>query len=235
MALVAIVVLLIIEALLLTGYLTRRSRSRWFVPLVRMAVLGVFGTLILTGAIDWSARWYLLVVWLAIIAAASELRATRNPGPPRTLRAMFASATVMVMIIIAASPALIFPAYETLQPTGPFQVTSRTYSTTDPSRPDPFSRDDQPRSLTYEIWYPDVMTGSFPLVVVSHGSMGIRGSNQSMFKELASHGYIVASIDHTGHALYTHTAGRRLVLVDWNFVSELRAENAKGNPQQSLT
>jgi predicted dienelactone hydrolase len=40
--------------------------------------------------------------------------------------------------------------------------------------------------------------GSFPLVVYSHGSGGIRFENLALAVHLASHGYIVVAADHPG-------------------------------------
>lgn len=42
--------------------------------------------------------------------------------------------------------------------------------------------------------------GRVPLVLFSHGLGGVRAQNTSTFEELASHGYIVVSLDHTGDA-----------------------------------
>jgi hypothetical protein len=39
--------------------------------------------------------------------------------------------------------------------------------------------------------------GPFPLLVFSHGLRGLRVQNTSLMQELASHGYVVAAIDHT--------------------------------------
>lgn len=51
--------------------------------------------------------------------------------------------------------------------------------------------------------------GPFPLLVFSHGLRGIRVQNTVLMRELASHGYVVASIDHTyGNALTIFPDGR---------------------------
>lgn len=49
----------------------------------------------------------------------------------------------------------------------------------------------------------------FPLLVFSHGLRGIRVQNTVLMRELASHGYVVAAIDHTyGNALTIFPDGR---------------------------
>ncbi len=45
-----------------------------------------------------------------------------------------------------------------------------------------------------------VREGSFPLLVFSHGNGGLRHQNTFQVEHLASHGYIVASPDHTGNS-----------------------------------
>lgn len=54
----------------------------------------------------------------------------------------------------------------------------------------------------------------FPVLVFSHGLRGIRGQNTSLVRELASQGFVVATIDHTyGNAITVFPDGR-VVLYD---------------------
>jgi dienelactone hydrolase len=76
-----------------------------------------------------------------------------------------------------------------------------------------------------EFWYP-ADTGpdgseKYPLVVFSPGSFGIKTSNTSTFMELASNGYVVCSIDHPYHALFTVGADGHLVTMDPTFYQEV--------------
>lgn len=50
------------------------------------------------------------------------------------------------------------------------------------------------------------LAGSFPLVLFSHCHNCTRLSNASTAARLASHGFVVASIDHTGDTLWDHLA-----------------------------
>ena len=51
--------------------------------------------------------------------------------------------------------------------------------------------------------------GRFPVVLFSHGLTGIRGQNTGMIRELVSHGYVVAAVDHTyANALTVFPDGR---------------------------
>lgn len=44
---------------------------------------------------------------------------------------------------------------------------------------------------------PPAANGRFPTLIFSHGLSGLRVQNTSMMRQLASHGYVVAAIDHT--------------------------------------
>ncbi|GMQ77634.1 MAG: carboxylic ester hydrolase [Anaerolineae bacterium] len=54
----------------------------------------------------------------------------------------------------------------------------------------------------------------FPLILFSHGVMGIRMQNTFMMEELASNGYIVASPDHTYDAVFTVMPDERVIFHD---------------------
>jgi len=69
----------------------------------------------------------------------------------------------------------------------------------DPSRPtDP--NGDFPgapeRKLEGTLWYPEGKPGPHPLIVYSHGFMSMRRENAPLAELLASHGYVVVSVDY---------------------------------------
>jgi dienelactone hydrolase len=112
---------------------------------------------------------------------------------------------------------------------GPAPVGVRTLELVDPSRQNPAGTG--PRTFPVEVYYPsttaavagvarDVVTvfsielfptptyrdvarapGTFPLIVYSHGSGGIRFENLAVAVHLASHGYVVVAADHPGDTL----------------------------------
>jgi predicted dienelactone hydrolase len=71
-----------------------------------------------------------------------------------------------------------------------------------------------------------VRAGRFPLVIFSHGNGGTRHQNTFWCDYLASHGYIVASADHTGNAALTVIKGK----VVFHQRSQ-REQSAKDRPQ----
>jgi dienelactone hydrolase len=53
---------------------------------------------------------------------------------------------------------------------------------------------------------------SYPLLLFSHGLSGLRMQNTAQFEELASHGYIVASVDHTYDSVITIMPDGRAIM-----------------------
>lgn len=69
-----------------------------------------------------------------------------------------------------------------------------------------------------------VRDGKFPLIVFSHGNGGLRNQSSFWCDYMASHGYIVASADHTGNARVTVVDGK-LVLYNpegWDYAETAR-------------
>lgn len=226
--------LLLVEAGLLIGGLAGWFDRRRVAPVVRIGVFIVFVLLVATNVVDWAPRYYALAVWLLILAVWGWRGLYREPRSRTTGRTVVIGVTVAALTFLAVSPALIFPAYTPIDPTGDLPFVTAMYTVTDSERVDPFSKHGYPRWLTLQAWYPDVTDGDFPLIVFSHGSMGIKTSNQSMFEDLASHGYVVVSIDHTWHALYSSDTTGHQIWIDGGYLGELRAENAREDPEQSL-
>ncbi|MCU7729760.1 acetylhydrolase [Actinoplanes sp. KI2] len=59
-----------------------------------------------------------------------------------------------------------------------------------------------------------VLRGRFPVVLYSHGAHDQRADTTITVQELASHGYVVATVDHTGDAFVEFPDGRLLVPSD---------------------
>ena len=71
---------------------------------------------------------------------------------------------------------------------GPFAVSVRTIEALDKTRD---------RLFPCEMWSPESAEGSHPLVLYSHHSGGNRRSASYLCDHLASHGYVVAALDHS--------------------------------------
>jgi predicted dienelactone hydrolase len=72
------------------------------------------------------------------------------------------------------------------------------------------------------------------LIVFSHGGLSVNTSNISLYQELSSHGYVVASIGHTYHALIANI-GSKAVFVNPGYMNELNADNSHTHIENSYT
>ena len=125
------------------------------------------------------------------------------------------------------------PIYKTLEATGKYQVATAIYTYTDLSRIETYTDTGENRKLTVGMWYPEDAVGTYPLIVFSHGGLGVKSSNESLYIELASHGYVVCSVDHTYQGFFTTDVTGHTTWIDRGFVKEIMAENARANRQQS--
>ena len=82
---------------------------------------------------------------------------------------------------------------------GPLPVASADRSVVDASRPTAANGDfpgAPERRLEATLWYPAGAGGPHPLLVYSHGFMSMRRENVPLAELLASHGYVVVSLDY---------------------------------------
>jgi predicted dienelactone hydrolase len=83
---------------------------------------------------------------------------------------------------------------------GPLPVATSDHTFVDRSRPTAVNGDfagAAERTLVATLWYPaSGAAGAHPLVVYSHGFMSMRGENVPLAELLASHGYVVVSMDY---------------------------------------
>lgn len=80
---------------------------------------------------------------------------------------------------------------------------------------------------THAILDAPLAPGRAPLLIFSHGYSGYIAQNTPQMEELASRGYIVASIAHTGEAAATPFPDGRVVPMDTAVMATLRREMAK--------
>lgn len=138
----------------------------------------------------------------------------------------------VLALLAIAGYLILFPPYQPLTPTGssPWATEIREYDT---GLPEPYVSNGSTRKLSVLYYYPtDRESASCPLVVFSHGAMGFKTSNESLYRELASHGYVVASIDHTYQCLSTKIGGKT-IRIDGSFMKALQTEDAKTDPANS--
>ncbi len=124
----------------------------------------------------------------------------------------------VLLFAVALVPAFLFTGYEGLETSGSYGVKMAEDIWVDESRVEEFEQDGSKREVPVHFYYPDiegdVKDGAFPLVIFSHGAFGYYQSNTSTYMELASRGYVVVSLDHPYHSIFTKDTSRKLIYME---------------------
>lgn len=165
------------------------------------------------------------LIVLLLFAVSSVLIQRKKSGGEKTIGGTIISgicSTVLTGIFLV--PAFVFTGYSGLPVTGEYQVQETSAILVDRSRTDPFEQDGSFREVPVYIYYPETeeeVSDSFPLIVFSHGAFGYYQSNTSTYMELASNGYVVVSLDHPHHSLFTQDTEGKMIMVDQGFLQSV--------------
>lgn len=140
----------------------------------------------------------------------------------------------LLLYLAALLPAILFPQYKQPKVTGNHVVSISEYTWIDENRIETYSDTGENRAVTVKFWYPEE-TGTYPLVIFSHGAFGIIDSNYSTCMELASNGYVVASIGHPYHAMFVTDVNGKTTTVDMGFLEDAMAANGSDDPEHEKT
>lgn len=232
-----LILLLLLEVVLAVYRIKTHSMQQRQTAVLRTAFLLVLITLCTLSVLTWGFRYYALsavLVISAVVNAARFLNKMVTATKLQPTRIILKTVGMSALLIISMIPAIIFPEYRPLPTTGEYQVVTTTRYLCDESRIETYAKHDGARTLVAEFWYPSDAKGNFPLVVFSHGSFGTRTSSETLYRELASHGYVVCSIDHTYQCFYTTDKSGNVLLMSSEFMGEILSENAKEDKQKSL-
>ena len=227
MALFLLIVLLITELGFGAFELSRStSKSKW-TPRRFMAdavQIVIFLVMVLLPGIDLGFRFKALftVLVLRLITAGLFTLAYRRNDKTKKKSAIVLSVLISVVLIsVNMLPAFLFADYHGRPLTGEYEVKEDQMIMVDESRTETFENDGSYREVPVHFYYPDAPdkeSHSMPLVIFSHGAFGYYQSNASTYMELASHGYVVASLDHPYHSFFTYDTDGKLVTVDPGFL-----------------
>ncbi len=230
------IIAFIIEAALATYGMITQSNLKKESSLTRIGAFAMFVTLTLASVLEWSFRYYALAVLLLLLAVIGAVRLIRNQEERKTYsapRTVWKAIGMTVLISVVTLPAILFPQHKAMEPTGKYQVATANYTYTDTNRIETYTDTGENRKLAVEFWYPQNGEGTYPLVVFSHGSFGVKSSNLSLYNELASHGYVVVSIDHTYQAFFTTGEDGHTTWMDLGYMQEISAADAHSNKTQA--
>ena len=243
-------IILILTLIIETGFaifcLYTKSYQNKIRSYLRVGEFAAFSIFVLISKVQWNFRWYGLAAWLFILAVFSLGRLLGAPSPKKmdrkgnnfsSARVVLKSIGMLALVFISMIPALVFPEHDLIETTGQFKVTTAQTTFTDPDRIETYSDSGNFRTLNVAFWYPQVGSGAtpptFPLVVFSHGSFGIKTSNELLFNELASHGYVICSIDHTYQSLFTTNPDGSKTWIDMGYMKEVSVQDAHTRKQQA--
>jgi dienelactone hydrolase len=204
-----------------------KKRKNW----IRIAAFIAFVILTLSSVIVWSFRWMMLAILLFLLAVkgtVSLIRNKTNTQKYKTSSIVWKSILMIVAFVFALAPALVFPQHKSPKVTGEYEVATDSYTYIDKNRMEEFTGKGHNRFVNVRFWYPKNADGTYPLLVFSHGAYGTKVSNTSTYTELASHGYVVVSIDHPYHSFYTRSEDGTNVLINTDYNREVDNANKEG-------
>ncbi|MDO5050079.1 MAG: hypothetical protein Q4D87_09415 [Actinomycetaceae bacterium] len=142
----------------------------------------------------------------------------------KRVRPVWVKLLLIVVILLGLGFSLfkfVFPMNEGPSPTGPYAVrTERVFYTHQTAIPQMATAGSN-REVPVSLWLPEGTGGEHALVIFSHGSFGIEESNPSLFNDLASNGYVVASLGHPHHSFTTTLSDGTRANLDWGFFQEV--------------
>ena len=201
-----------------------REKAAW---LKNRALVRAAETVLMLGIIivpathmKWRFIFALVVLIIRLLIAGISFLVNRRKaeGTRKKWRSVVSCILSVFIMLFALVPAFMFTNYNGLPTTGEYTVAETAAILVDSSRLDPFETDGSYREVPAHFYYPENASGEFPLIVFSHGAFGYYQSNSSTYAELASHGYIVAALDHPHHAFFTKDTDGKTVIVDNGFI-----------------
>lgn len=226
-----LVIVLIFETAIAVYSIATKQRRSKIKSWMRIAMFITFVALVLGDVVQWHIAWGAFAALLLILAfkeAAALLRPQSHTPRYKVISAIWKFFLLGLAVVVTLVPVLLFPQHRLPQVTGPFAVATAAYSYTDQTRIEEFTDQGDKRVVNVEFWYPERADGTYPLLVFSHGAFGIKASNASTFTELASHGYVVASIDHPYHSFYTVSEGGKVAMINSGYMQEVNNANKAG-------
>lgn len=221
---VVFIVLLLMEVGFMIYSLISKSYQKYQKSILDFLVLILVIILCLFGVIHVSFRWYLLFTVIIIRTGMGIWYLLRRKDSKvknfKKRYVVLKGINNVILVVLAVMPAIIFPQFKPIIPSGEYKVETISYTLTDPERLETYEDQKEHRKVTIQFWYPEDTSATYRLVVFSHGSFGFRGSNASTFKELASNGYVVCSIDHTYHAFFTKQTDGKMIIVNNGFLND---------------
>ncbi|MCM1258836.1 MAG: hypothetical protein NC307_13410 [Roseburia sp.] len=203
----------------LTKYKSLWRRNRFFFSAAEFVLMLFVILLPVTGA-KWRFTGCLVILGIRLAISCITYLIKRSSVKKEITKAKAVVGTVMGIILIGFSlvPAFLFTGYAGLETSGPYKVKETQAILIDHSRLETNENDGSNREIPIHFYYPGSGAKNCPLILFAHGSFGYYHSNYSLYAELASNGYVVASIDHPYYAFFTKDTEGKTIIVDTGFM-----------------
>lgn len=230
-------------ALLVITFAWQKESKLWLRNRVvaRVGQIVIFLLALLASQVAWDFRFkicfFMLAVRVVTAIVGYVLKREKVIGNKKKLGAVANAVLGILVLAVSLMPAMLFTGYEGLETTGTYGVKQTSAILVDESRTESFETDGSKREIPVHFYYPEIENvgeNSFPLVLFSHGAFGYYQSNTSTYMELASHGYVVVSLDHPYHSFFTEDTDGQLITVDPNFMQEVMYINQENVPEEEI-
>lgn len=208
-----------LTVLTITKFRRLWNRNKTFLCALELIITVLVILLPVTG-MKWRFAGCIVILAVRFIVSGIIYLIRRRKEASEKSKAGAIISAVMSIFIISMSlfPAFIFTGYNGLATSGEYDVLETSAILTDKSRIESNETDGSFREVPVHFYYPDGDAENCPLVLFAHGSFGYYQSNSSLYTELASNGYVVASIDHPYFAFFTKDTDGKIITVDMDFM-----------------
>lgn len=238
-----LILLCVTEIAFAAAAITRKPNLRdW--QLGRLIVNGgellVFLITLLLPGIDLGMRFqclfYLLLIRILFSGIGCLLRRKKTEKAKKAVSMILGALLAMALFFFSMIPSFIFSDYQGLPVTGKYSVAEVKAILIDESRLEEQETDGSKREVPLYFFYPENAESeeTFPVVFFSHGAFGYYQSNMSTYMELASHGYVVVSMEHPYHSFFTGDTSGKTVIVSQTFIQEIQNANMMEAAEQEI-
>ncbi len=243
MAIVIFFIILVVEiGFTVSEFLRKPLKREWIYRRLLLCILEMsFLFLLLLPGIGASIRYKGLVVLLIIrlaIAVITFLFNRKNDKQKKRVAIVFSCITGIIIFAISLLPAFIIRDYRGRETTGEYDCAECSAILIDESRVEIFEQDGSKREVPIHFYFPknigDFRENTLPLVIFSHGAFGYYQSNSSTYMELASHGYVVVSLDHPYHSFFTKDTSGKIITVDPGFFQTALSVGSSDVPEAEI-
>ena len=155
----------------------------------------------------------------------------------RVLKVLSCIAVIIILLIILFRT-FVIKNYKGRPTTGEYEFAQVSAILVDESRVETFEQDGSKREVPIHFYFPknidEFQENSLPIVIFSHGAFGYYQSNSSTYMELASHGYVVASLDHPYHSFFTKDTTGKTITVDKEFFQTALSVGSSDVPESEI-